>query len=255
DTTFSSRSRLVLVWQSTTEADFYGTEEIIAMQVRHLFMAQRLSHNHGTTRVLIVTGCYAIAIPRMLSLPCAATVARSNLGSSGSGKPPPYATPSRVGRGDQQQPPSYRTPGRDEKKQTASAAGVKKERTPNGVSKLLPKKRSFSWVDWSARLPCSTLPSPRPPAFCHCQACQMGGGLVQGSVNREILNTAFGEALITSIAAYNNQRAVNSLLRSDSDGEDEKEGQDVGDGGLVGTDRTAGKLQVTAMKVVGSWPV
>ncbi|CAN0124092.1 unnamed protein product [Ectocarpus sp. 13 AM-2016] len=72
----------------------------------------------------------------------------------------------------------------------------------------------------------------------------MGGGLVQGSVNREILNTAFGEALITSIAAYNNQRAVNSLLRSDSDGEDEEEGQHVDDGGLVGTDRTAGKLQV-----------
>ncbi|CAM9817628.1 unnamed protein product, partial [Ectocarpus sp. 12 AP-2014] len=31
DTTFSTRSRLVLVWQSTTEADFYGTDEITAM--------------------------------------------------------------------------------------------------------------------------------------------------------------------------------------------------------------------------------
>ncbi|CAN0425083.1 unnamed protein product, partial [Ectocarpus sp. 12 AP-2014] len=229
DTTFSSRSRLVLVWQRTTEADFYGTEEIIAMQVRHLFMVQ------------IVTGCYAITIPRMLSLPCAATVARSNLGSSGSGKPPPYTTPSRLGRGDQQQPPPYRTPGRDEKKQTASAARAKKERTANGVSKLLPKRVRRTTGQCTGRV--TNEPTPRPPAFCHCQACQMGGGLAQGSVNREILNKAFGEALITSIAAYNNQRAVNSLLRSDSDGEDEKEGQHVDDGGLVGTDRTAGKLQ------------
>ncbi|CAN0132319.1 unnamed protein product, partial [Ectocarpus sp. 12 AP-2014] len=34
------------------------------------------------------------------------------------------------------------------------------------------------------------------------------------------------------------------LLPRHSDGEDEKEGKDVDDGGLIGTVRTAGKLQV-----------
>lgn len=64
-------------------------------------------------------------------------------------------------------------------------------------------------------------------------------------MNREILETVFGEALMTSIAAYNRQRAVNSLLSSDSDVGDEKEGQVEDDGDFIGTDQTAGKLQVT----------
>lgn len=34
DTKFSTRSRLALLWQSTCEAEFYGTDEIAALQVR-----------------------------------------------------------------------------------------------------------------------------------------------------------------------------------------------------------------------------
>lgn len=63
-------------------------------------------------------------------------------------------------------------------------------------------------------------------------------------MNREILETVFGEALISSIAAYNRQRALNSLSCSNSDVRDEKEGQGEDDGDLIGTDQTAGKLQV-----------
>ncbi|CAM9833093.1 unnamed protein product [Ectocarpus fasciculatus] len=93
-------------------------------------------------QILLVTGCYATTIPRMLSLTCVTTVARSNLGSSGSGKPPAYMTPTRVGLGDQQQPPPYRTPGRDEKKQNAPVAGAKQEKALSGINMLLSKK---SW--------------------------------------------------------------------------------------------------------------
>lgn len=33
DTRFSTRSRLALLWQNSSEADFYGTDEITALQV------------------------------------------------------------------------------------------------------------------------------------------------------------------------------------------------------------------------------
>lgn len=93
--------------------------------------------------------------------------------------------------------------------------------------------------------------TPRPSnsfaaLACHCQTYQVGDGLVRGKVNREILETIFGEALMTSIAADNNQQAVDNLLCSDSDVGDEKEGRDEDDGDLTGTDQTARKLQVTA---------
>ncbi|CAN0163775.1 unnamed protein product [Ectocarpus sp. 13 AM-2016] len=73
---------------------------------------------------------------------------------------------------------------------------------------------------------------------------QLGNGLVRGKVNREILQTVFGEALMSSIAAYNSPLEWDGLLLSDSDDEGEKEGQGQDDADLIGTDQTAGKLQV-----------
>lgn len=36
DVAFSTRSRLALVWQTTNESDFFGTDEIAALQVRRV---------------------------------------------------------------------------------------------------------------------------------------------------------------------------------------------------------------------------
>lgn len=64
-------------------------------------------------------------------------------------------------------------------------------------------------------------------------------------MDRAILETVFGEALMASVASYNSQQAVRNLLRRDS--EDLGESKDASDEdpvGLVGTDDTVGMLQV-----------
>ncbi|CAM9577629.1 unnamed protein product, partial [Ectocarpus fasciculatus] len=169
------------------------------------------------------------------------TPAGSNVDSS-SGKPPPYMTPSRTGNGDER-PPPYRTPGRD----GSTHADGKEKRTTTGVGKLLPKK---TWRNMK-RSDSSTPGARRRSPVQDTSTYQVGDGLVRGKVNREILETVFGEALTTSIAVDNSQRAVKNLLRSDSDSDigDAKEGQDKEDEDLTGTDQTARKLQVTASVV------
>ncbi|CBJ27734.1 peroxidase [Ectocarpus siliculosus] len=170
------------------------------------------------------------------SRPC-----RSNLDSSSSGKPkpPPYSTLARDG-GRDEQPPPYRTPGREEKKRSAADAGAKKERAPTGVGKLL-TTRTWRNSKWNES---PTTSGRRRAPMQDTSNYQVGDGLVRGRVNREILETVFGEALISSIAAYNRQRALNSLACSDSDVGDNKEGEGEDDRDLIGTDQTAGKLQV-----------
>ncbi|CAN0204264.1 unnamed protein product [Ectocarpus sp. 8 AP-2014] len=54
DTFFSRRSRLVLVWQSTTEADFYGTDDITALQASYLCIDQS-GHVGGISDLLLWT--------------------------------------------------------------------------------------------------------------------------------------------------------------------------------------------------------
>ncbi|CAN0009436.1 unnamed protein product [Ectocarpus sp. 13 AM-2016] len=90
----------------------------------------------------------------------------------------------------------------------------------------------------------STPGAHRRPPVQHSSTYHVGDGLVRGKVNKEILETVFGEALTTSIAADTSQRAVKNLLRSDSDISDEKQGQDEDDGDLTSTDETSRKLQV-----------
>lgn len=83
------------------------------------------------------------------------------------------------------------------------------------------------------------------------QTYQVGDGLVQGKVNRELLEKVFGERLMASLASFNRERAVHNLLHDDSDAGDEKDGLDEGDakGGaeesFVGTNEKPGKLQVS----------
>lgn len=76
---------------------------------------------------------------------------------------------------------------------------------------------------------------------------QVGDGLVRGKVNRQILETVFGEPLMASIAAFNRKRATSTLLRDDDDDDDageEDEKQGDGEENFVGTKDTAGELQV-----------
>ncbi|CAM9831972.1 unnamed protein product [Ectocarpus sp. 4 AP-2014] len=246
DTTFSTRSRLVLVWQSTTEADFYGTDEITAMQEKSdgLLEVTALVSEGGRARNApgaafrkardMARNVFASPAPSNSSTLNPFTSMGSNLDSS-SGKPPPYMTLSTTGHGDEQ-PPPYRTPGRDGSRH----ADGKERRTTTGVGKLLPKK---TWRNMR-RSDSSTPGAHRRPPVQDSRL--MGDGLVRGKVNKEILETVFGEALTTSIAADTSQRAVKNLLRSDSDTSDDKQGQDEDDGDLTSTDQTSRKLQVVA---------
>jgi len=73
---------------------------------------------------------------------------------------------------------------------------------------------------------------------------------MRGRVNRQILEALFGEPLMASIAEFNRKRAKKSIHRDDADAdadsvdEDMKQGQDEDTENFVGTDETAGKLQV-----------
>ncbi|CAM9576326.1 unnamed protein product [Ectocarpus sp. 4 AP-2014] len=96
-----------------------------------------------------------------------------------------------MGRRDQQ-PPLYRTPCRD----GSGHAEGKDKRIPTG--KPLPKN---TWRSMK-RAESSTLGARRHARTQVCMlAYQVGDGLVRGKVNREILQTVFGEAMMTSIAA------------------------------------------------------
>ncbi|CAB1101233.1 unnamed protein product [Ectocarpus sp. CCAP 1310/34] len=294
DTMFSKRPRLVLVWQSTTEADFYSTDEITAMQEKSngLLEVTALTSEGGRRRNApgaafrkardIAWNVFGSPAPSNTSSANPFTPAGSNLDSSSSEKPkpPPYPSLARDG-GRDEQPPPYRTPGRDEK-HTAADAGTKKERAPKGIGNLLPTRtwRNVKWkespttsdhrrapmqdtsvsfrhvhefgvaTEIEFKMPEKDVFRVKAPHREKVGICvmgenyQVGDGLVRGRVNREILENVFGEALLSSIAAYNRQRALNSLACSDSDVGDEKEGQGEDDGELIGTDQTAGKLQV-----------
>jgi len=88
------------------------------------------------------------------------------------------------------------------------------------------------------------------PSNSTVQGHRVGDGLIRGKVNRRILEALFGESLMASIAEFNRKRAKNNLLRdadaadADSVDEDMKQGQDEDSENFVGTDETAGKLQV-----------
>ncbi|CBN74800.1 hypothetical protein Esi_0043_0028 [Ectocarpus siliculosus] len=140
-----------------------------------------------------------------------------------------------MGRGDQQ-PPLYRTPCRD-----GSGHAEDKDKMILITGKPLPKK---TWRRMK-RAESSTPGARRHARTQDTSTYQVGDGLVRGKVNREILQTVFGEALKTSIAVYNSPQEWDGLLFSDSDDEGEKKGQSKDDADLIGTDQTTWKLQET----------
>ncbi|CAM9957735.1 unnamed protein product, partial [Ectocarpus sp. 8 AP-2014] len=212
DTTFSTRSRLVLVWQSTTEADFYGTDEITAMQKSNgLLEVTALTSEGGRRRNAPGT---AFRKARDMAWNVFGSPAPSNTSSANPFTPAGYG---------------------------ATMISGSSNYPPKTQWELL-VDRSFTWrnLKWNES---PTTGGRRREPMQDTSNYQVGDGLVRGRVNREILETVFGEALVSSIAAYNRQRALNSLACSDSDVGDEKEGQGEDDGDLIGTDQTAGKLQ------------
>ncbi|CAM9319898.1 unnamed protein product [Pylaiella littoralis] len=268
--TISSRSRLSLVWQSTSEAELYGTEEITALQAKSKGLLEVTVLISGDQRRRNVPGA---AFKRKLMNKARAMVSpmmssihsHSSLATMPEKKPSTGPSDARAARKVDPDPESddhhgirrrtreaddhQRRTIRQEEEQSrleawervqASRFGPHPKHTPT-----MPMGRTRE----------SKAPSRRPrPAGDHVvsslrrdpsdNVSEVGGGMTRGKVTREILERIFGPMLLKAVEGH--KQREQQLAASTRGPEEAKahEKEDAVVDTLAGTDSVAGRLQV-----------
>eukprot|EP00903_Cladosiphon_okamuranus_P015565 g14370.t1 len=275
DASTSSRSRLSLVWQSTSEAELYGTEEITAMQAK----------SKGLLEVtVLVSGDH-----RRRNIPGVAfTKGRKFLESARAVVSPVVSSPSSStvamppGRPLRPEPVDPKTEAVEVDVEGAAGdavvtRGIAENREPRRSKQKQQLRKQDQWEKLQAnkfgphpnRLPVGRLresksPSRKPRRFPRAAERSPsdrsdisdvgGGGLIRGKVTREILDKAFGPTLLKILEDYGRrqsspdaeggspsfQRKRSPAALAEEKSEEDTKAIDV----LAGTDEIGGKLQV-----------
>eukprot|EP00752_Nemacystus_decipiens_P001683 g1633.t1 len=251
DASTSSRSRLSLVWQSTSEAELYGTEEITAMQAKSKGLLEVTVLVSGDQRRRNIPGAafrkgkkFLASVSPVASSPSSSVVAMPP------GRPP--------------KPESFDLDVEDGVGDAVVTSGIAGNRATRKSKEKQQQTRQEQWEKLQAskfgphpnRLPLGRMrenksPTRKPrraPAASpsdRSDVSDVGGGLIRGKVTREILDKAFGPTLLKILEDYGEtqssfRRGHSAHSMGESKGEEDTKEIDA----LAGTDEVGGKLQV-----------